>query len=1042
MANKEQYENNIRRWGLICPKEAAALLGHQCSRVFLCRTGDAELNLKKVVDHQAHYYHSSANAAEEARQWFSSLDLYQIDTLFVYGAGLGYYYQAAEEWLRGNQEKNLVFLENDLDVIHRLFETDLGTKLLFDEQVRLYYFPFSEDVGVEEISKSFVSVPPFFFLGNYRLSFLDFYGKQHPRMLPFLQSLLDQFKHIKTIQMLEYMYYGESYFRNFYRNLLELPTSFRADKLFGQFKGIPAIICGAGASLEKHLPLLETLGDRACIFAGGSSMNALNSHGFLPTFGVGLDPNWSQSSRLAMNQAYQVPYFYRQRLFSGGLFFIHGDHLYVPGSGGHHIAPWFEEKLGIDAVERISEGNNVVNFSLAIAAALGCNPIIFVGVDLAYTGDKSYAPGVLSHPIHDANQRPLTRGAMEEMRVMPDIYGQPVSTLWKWMMESRWVTEFALTHPELICINATEGGIGFQGIPNVPLSEAVDKHLNESGDIKGLVHSAIQNSRMPEGLSEARIIEAMEEMDKSLLKSQEDCSILRKEFSLVLKQLEKGKEPPQNLVTSKALESLKTLHREPAFQAILHDFNESFISFIGKQELEKYEEGGQEEIHAEQMQLKRAHLNKRRYEFLKAVIKTNLDCLRMSVKENRLRNMVMEVLGQISQEKNLEKLRDRVEKAEQLDVDHYSMEQDSFTISDEEMNIFIEEELRSTLLNSSPEEICHPGSQQLSGKYRSYYPNGAIKGEQYYREGVLHGPSTFFDEKGNLMSRCWYVNGVKQGKARLYDYSGGLHSLTRYRNGVWDGKQEFFYPTGVLKTELNYRMGSLHGEVILYYPNGIKKRELRFSEGKRCGTEMLWNYGGMKEQEIHYDNDQPVGKACAWHGNGRLAREIVYGTEGKPESVKGWTHAGVLLPEEFVSKDDYFDLVSKQTGTLTKAINEVFEQVKVVAPKLSERRQPIRQEGSPSPDLKQDLSEVKREMEKLKELHLELKNTTEMTSGNMKEMLWRTPETGRLLGKQLEEATKKMVQDVEAIEELIRSTTDFLPPSDQTDPSKENLPED
>ena len=39
-----------------------------------------------------------------------------------------------------------------------------------------------------------------------------------------------------------------------------------------------------------------------------------------------------------------------------------------------------------------------------------------------------------------------------------DIHGNPVYTLWKWITEAKWISDFAENHPELTILNATEGG--------------------------------------------------------------------------------------------------------------------------------------------------------------------------------------------------------------------------------------------------------------------------------------------------------------------------------------------------------------------------------------------------------------------------------------------------------------------------------------------------------------------------------------------------------------------------------------------------------
>ncbi len=72
-------------------------------------------------------------------------------------------------------------------------------------------------------------------------------------------------------------------FRNATRNLLQLPAHFvRNDRPL--IKDCPAIIVGAGPSLERALPHLAALRERAVLFSAGSTLGTLLRHGIVPDF--------------------------------------------------------------------------------------------------------------------------------------------------------------------------------------------------------------------------------------------------------------------------------------------------------------------------------------------------------------------------------------------------------------------------------------------------------------------------------------------------------------------------------------------------------------------------------------------------------------------------------------------------------------------------------------------------------------------------------------------------------------------------------------
>lgn len=1009
MENREQFNKNVAKWALTSPKEAELLLKNELLKVEFCTTGSGDLNIKREEKGQTFYYHSTQSVVEEAQKWFASLDLYNISTLFVYGVGLGYYYQAAKEWLRASKAHHLVFIEDDRDVIVHLFQTELGTELLQDNQSTLLLISLSQDEEPQDVEKRFFSLPYALLLGNIRLSALHLYSQIHEPYVFLLNLQLEYLKNVKIYQVMEYMRFGEAFFHNFYRNLLELPKAYLGDRLYDKFVGVPAIICGAGPSLDKNLPLLKELKDRALIFAGGSAMNAINTFGILPHFGVGVDPNLGQYVRLMMNQAYEIPFFYRNRVFPEALQSIHGTRLFILGAGGYPISKWIEEQFGVSESKHVSEGYNVTNLSLSLANALGCNPIILIGVDLAFTDRSAYASGVLPHPLYDMNQSLQSKGMSDEVIYRPDIHGKPVPTLWKWGEESAWCSQFLKANPNQVIINSTEGGIGFDGIVNMSLAEASEKYLNKSFDFSAWVHGEICNSALPDTITKESLLNVMKNIGDSLEKCFNFCTELRAEFEGVAWKIKTEKNFPHNQLTDQANSLLNSLNQEPAYKYILNQFNDSFLEYFGQRAFIQYSD--QESNHNDQIDIamKRAHLNMKRYEFLRAVCKVNLQHLKRTIEEQYLRDVVENAFQKVVSQ-------DSLATPEQSPNDTYTIENGRMKIIDEEMGIIIDERINT-------KEIDRNSNEKMEGKLTFYYPDGTIKLTQLYLSDVLHGPSTFYGKNGKILACSWYVGGKKQGKMWNYYSSGNLFSLQRYRDGVFDGKQHFFYQDGKLKSELEYKKGKLNGNVILYYPNAGKKRELQFVDGKRSGKEYFWNIGGVLELEINWSSDSPVGACRAWYGNGNMAREIIYDNDSKPNSVKAWTPEGVLLPAESLSRVDYFDTVSKQANVLTDSLENMFNQLNSLSPQI----QTIFQKSpEPSLNIEDDLAQLKIEMENLKKISEKMKAQSEATSLDTKEALWKTPESRRLLGKQIQEATKGMAQNIREAQEALRLTLDIL----------------
>lgn len=239
---------------------------------------------------------------------------------------------------------------------------------------------------------------------------------------------------------------GFKLFDNFRKNITK--ETFLAKDLFGRFQNIPAIVCGAGPSLAKNSSLLKDLKDRALIFAGGAATS-------LPIpfhFAAHVDPD--PAHRL---KGSDVPLFYQLRTCHEIVSKACGIRLLVEGNGNFPLEDWVHEGT-------FDGGWTVGTFCIALAHALGCNPIYLVGMDLCATAGHLYAPGI---------EKTCDKLVSVKNKKGEEVYARP-----DWLLAAEWIEDFAKKHPKII--NATEGGLGFEGVEEVRLA---DVHLEKRAEI-------------------------------------------------------------------------------------------------------------------------------------------------------------------------------------------------------------------------------------------------------------------------------------------------------------------------------------------------------------------------------------------------------------------------------------------------------------------------------------------------------------------------------------------------------------------------------
>ena len=421
----------------------------------------------------------------------ASLKLDELELIYIYGIGLGYYYFPLKEWLTESPERDLIFIEEDMGALRAFLKMEHAAEILEHPQVhirfnmdrkRLTHFleECAQDFPVEKIEMIALSA----YKKHYRSRFYRMRLKLHR---------LTTVNHAVFIENLHY----NLFFKNFLPNFQRFSGAFFGNHLKNQFKNTPAVICGAGPSLSKDFDRLRALENRALIFAGGSAITALSHQGILPHFGVAIDPNFEEYHRFKASSAFEIPLFYVNRLLPHIFNTCNGPHGYLHTMTGGRAELWMEEQLGIKG-EALQEGFDlealsVTTTAIQLACTLGCNPIILSGVDLAFTDNHSYTSGVVTESRVFFAERKKEVRVSEKLLKRRDICGRPIETLVKWVMESSAISTFAKKNSAFQFINSTAGGLGFKAIPNKRLEEIA---FPCSYDLRSKIHQVIETYKL------------------------------------------------------------------------------------------------------------------------------------------------------------------------------------------------------------------------------------------------------------------------------------------------------------------------------------------------------------------------------------------------------------------------------------------------------------------------------------------------------------------------------------------------------------------
>ena len=754
--------------------------------VQFCHTQKGEVNLTKEQYGLLDFYHAPTGALEEATNYIASQHerLEKADVLYCYGLGLGYLYEALLPWLETNSQRHLVIFEDDFSPIWAFFFQNRATSLLQHPQVTLFAFhEYLQDyLRLFQLHAAFPRK-------KIEYIALPYYAKRHPQKT---STFAYNFLHDASTASALYGEYQSGqigFYKNYYSNLFSLPGQYLASGLYEKFNGIPAIICGAGPSLEKQIPLLRQLEEKALIFAGSSALTALTTSGVFPHFGVGVDPNPEQEHRLLAGHAFALPFLYRPRMSHSALKLVSGDLVFVPGAN-IPFAKWVEEELGIHSPE-MDEGHNVVNLSAQIAQKMGCNPIIFVGLDLSYTDTKSYTSSLPLHPLWLGRSNPHVFSQDTVLRL--DLFGHPTHTKWEWLSEASWLAKLPKIFPQTTFLNATEGGIGFPPIQNIALQQIPLLWNRPNQDLRGVSQQKIQQTHL--NITKADLIHLFSRMQKEWKTIQENLKkLLLQEDPLVEAAIEEN----------------------TFFQKGLAIYEKSYLFF---------QEARQQILPTQEVVTQ----TRERRKWLIGVIDQHLHFLQQAVAENFLHYSPSPTPLAPPMPAAAPPQNPTATKKTRYFSDGaiYSQEFQLHRLWEGRQSFFFPDGSLRMVLDFS--------KGALHGVVEIYGQGRQLVRQIFYQEGKRHGQEKMWGPMQQLLMECWYEEGIPYGSAKEWSREGKLLKETVIYHFPEDFDSTVF---------------SEENAPIPIFRRGIRDYSLFYCE-KQASVEAIWNQLSQLKEKVH-----------------------------------------------------------------------------------------------------------------------------------------------------------------------------------------------
>ena len=270
-----------------------------------------------------------------------------------------------------------------------------------------------------------------------------------------------------------------------------------AAALQGAFAGRPAVMVAAGPSLDGALPVLAAYQDQVVIIASDTTLRPLLAAGIRPHLMVGVDPGEVNARHLSGVADTSGIWMAAEASLNAAAFPGFEGRTFLFKVSDHEPWPWLRE-AGLDR-GTVRAWGSVATSAFDLALRMKCDPIIFVGHDMAYTNDRPYCDNTVFHDEWRAyllqawgrtreDHIPLYERQMmagQPLITIEDVNGQPVKTAARLVAFRDWIIEqTAVTHDRTF-INATGGGI-LQGgrVTQMPIEVALATHAGAPLDVR------------------------------------------------------------------------------------------------------------------------------------------------------------------------------------------------------------------------------------------------------------------------------------------------------------------------------------------------------------------------------------------------------------------------------------------------------------------------------------------------------------------------------------------------------------------------------
>lgn len=430
------------------------------NKYFLEKSKDDKYIIKMVNGEKNFYIGSKYSVQRDIDQFIKQVQDFNVSTIFViFGLGAG---EHIVELLKKISPTNKVLvIEPCKKVIEILINDKINAELFNNNMIYIT----DSSVKIVDLLGGFIDEVN---VNNIQMLVYANYDKIYNNQFKALATDLHHYVEISMINMNTNIGYSKDFFKCYMKNLKQILDSSIVNEFKGKLNGVPAIIVSAGPSLEKNIELLKEVKGKFIIITGIRTVMSLTKHHIKPDIVCAIDATEAMYEVAKPSLDCEAPLVFCENTNYKILEEYKGKRIFF--KEGMNLLNLTNELTGLK-IDTLWSGGSVAHNCTAFARYAGCNPIIFIGQDFAYTNEKYHAD---SASIAKNNK-------VEDSDIIycKDINGEDIKTSLILDVYRKNMEQFIRSAKDTLFINSTEGGALMDGAKTQPLRNTIDEYILE-----------------------------------------------------------------------------------------------------------------------------------------------------------------------------------------------------------------------------------------------------------------------------------------------------------------------------------------------------------------------------------------------------------------------------------------------------------------------------------------------------------------------------------------------------------------------------------